>query len=95
MRITAEMLVEKAKKNGKELTLEQAKQMLFEKLGDEELDEIAGGWTYDPVPECHVTQSNHVWKLTGNKRPGAIFGDWWMDVERKCIKCGEREWVAE
>lgn len=44
-RITAEMLVSKAKENGKELTIEQAEEMITNKasLNDDELTTISGG----------------------------------------------------
>ena len=94
MNITAEMLVEKAKENGKELTLEQAKQMLFEKLGDEELDEVAGG-AATPSPKCPQSPIGaHKWEDTGNKKPGQFFGDLWPDVERRCAFCGETMWFS-
>ena len=43
-RITAEMLVSKAKENGKELTMEQAEEMIAKtSLNDDELATISGG----------------------------------------------------
>ena len=44
-RITAEMLVSKAKENGKELTMKQAKEMIKKasSLNDDELTNISGG----------------------------------------------------
>ena len=50
-RITAEMLVSKAKENGKELTIEQAKGMIRQaaSLNDDELTTISGGNIFEDV----------------------------------------------
>ena len=102
-RITAEMLVSKAKENGKELTIEQAKGMIRQaaSLNDDELATISGGSISDYIdeaieslgsPECPNSYTGaHQWKKTGNTRPGSIFGDLWPDVELRCQKCGKIE----
>ena len=103
--ITAEMLVSKAKENGKELTIEQAEKMITKKasLNDDELINISGGDFSDYVdeaidsllgPECPKSyDGHHQWKKTGATRPGKIFGDLWPDVELRCQKCGKKEWA--
>ena len=92
MNVTAEMLVEKAKENGKELTLEQAQAMMLEKLGDEELDEVAGGdkKAYGSCPKSPTKY--HIMKKTGKTSPGEYLGDLWPDVEYGCIYCDKRVW---
>ena len=104
--ITAEMLVSKAKENGKELTMEQAEKMIAKKasLNDDELTAISGGSIFDDIvegieslgsPECPNSYNGaHQWKKTGNTRPGSIFGDLWPDVELKCQKCGKIDWAS-
>ena len=100
--ITAEMLVAKAKENGKELTIEQAEKMIAKKasLNDDELISISGGNISDYIdeaisPECpNSWNSYHQWKKTGATRPGSIFGDLWPDVEIRCQKCGKKDWVG-
>ena len=103
--ITAEMLVTKAKENGKELTLEQAEKMIAKRasLNDDELTNISGGDFSDYIdeaieslgnPECpNSYDGRHQWKKTGATRPGKIFGDLWPDVEIRCQKCGKTEWA--
>ena len=105
-RITAEMLISKAKENGKELTIEQAKGMIKKasSLNDDELTNISGGSISDYIdeaieslgsPECpNSYDSRHQWKKTGATRPGSIFGDLWPDVELRCQKCGRKEWAS-
>lgn len=108
--ITAEMLISKAKENGKELTMEQAEKMIAKKasLSDDQLTAISGGNVYDDIadwykeqidsldsPECpNSWDSRHQWKKTGATRPGSIFGDLWPDVELRCQKCGKKEWAS-
>ena len=104
--ITAEMLVSKAKENGKELTIEQAEKMIAKKasLNDDELTNISGGDFSDYIdeaikslksPECPNSYNGaHQWKKTGNTRPGSIFGDLWPDVELRCQKCGKIDWAS-
>ncbi len=54
-RITAEMLVSKAKENGKELTIEQAKGMIRKatSLNDDELTTISGGSFIDDIIDIY------------------------------------------
>ena len=94
--ITAEMLISKAKENGKELTIEQAEKMIAKKasLSDDELTAISGGNIFDNTADCpNSWDSRHQWKKTGATRPGSIFGDLWPDVEIRCQKCGRKEWA--
>ena len=94
--ITAEMLVSKAKENGKELTIEQAEKMIAKKasLNDDELTTISGGNIFGTTPDCpNSWDTRHQWKKTGATRPGSIFGDLWPDVEIRCQRCGKTEWV--
>ena len=53
-RITAEMLVAKAKENGKELTMKQAEEMVAKKasLNDDELNSISGGNFIDDLTDA-------------------------------------------
>ena len=55
-RITAEMLVSKAKENGKELTIEQAKGMIRKaaSLNDDELTAISGGSFIDDFVDIYL-----------------------------------------
>ena len=55
-RITAEMLVSKAKENGKELTIEQAEKMIAKKasLNDDELTTISGGNFIDDFIDIYL-----------------------------------------
>ena len=106
--ITPEMLVSKAKENGKELTMEQAEKMIAKKasLNDDELTAISGGSVFDEIdeaiesfinssPECpNSYDGRHQWRKTGATRPGSIFGDLWPDVELRCQKCGKKEWAS-
>ena len=95
--ITAEMLVEKSKKYGKELTLEQAQAMIDSKssINDDELASVSGGdfiddvvdaWS-DYLEDCgrcpYDSNGVHDWKETGKTRPGRIFGESWPDVSRQ------------
>ena len=94
--ITAEMLIAKAKENGKELTMEQAEKMITKKesLNDDELATISGGNIFDNTSDCpNSWDGRHQWKKTGKTRPGSIFGDLWPDVEIRCQKCGRKEWA--
>ena len=104
--ITAEMLVEKSKKYGKELTLEQAQAMIDSKssISDDELASVSGGDIIDDVVDAwgdyledsgpcpYDYQGKHDWKETGKTRPGRIFGDSWPDEEVKCTRCGKTAW---
>ena len=104
--ITAEMLVEKSKKYGKELTLEQAQAMIDSKssISDDELASVSGGDFIDDVVDAwgdyledcgrcpYDSNGVHDWKETGKTRPGRIFGDSWPDEEMKCTKCGKTGW---
>ena len=105
--ITAEMLVSKAKENGKELTIEQAEKMISKRasLSDDQLTAISGGnifediadWYKEGMEESECPNSwdgRHQWKQTGVTRPGSIFGDLWPDVEIRCQKCGKKEWAV-
>ena len=101
--ITAEMLISKAKENGKELTKEQAEKMISEResLSDDQLTTISGGNVFDDLADwyesadCPNTKDKrHQWKKTGATRPGSIFGDLWPDVEIRCQKCGRKEWAC-
>ena len=53
-RITAEMLVAKAKENGKELTMKQAEEIVAKKasLNDDELNSISGGNFIDDLTDA-------------------------------------------
>ena len=53
--ITAEMLVSKAKENGKELTIEQAKGMIKKasSLNDDELTAISGGNIFEDIADWY------------------------------------------
>ena len=53
--ITAEMLVSKAKENGKELTMEQAEKMISERasLSDDQLTTISGGNVFDDLADWY------------------------------------------
>lgn len=105
-KITSEMLVAKAKENGKELTIEQAEKMIAKRasLSDDQLTDISGGNFIDDIfeeyeeavkPECPQSwNSRHQWKKTGATRPGSIFGDLWPDVELRCQKCGVKKWAS-
>jgi len=105
--ITAEMLVSKAKENGKELTIEQAEKMISKRasLSDDQLTAISGGSVFDEIAdwykegmeesECpNSYDGGYQWKKTGATRPGSIFGDLWPDVELRCQKCGKKEWAS-
>ena len=105
--ITSEMLVAKAKENGKELTMKQAEKMIAKKasLSDDQLTAISGGNIFDDLADwcketireadCPNTWDNrHQWKKTGATRPGSIFGDLWPDVEIRCQRCGRIEWAV-
>ena len=104
--ITSEMLVAKAKENGKELTIEQAEKMISKRvsLNDDQLTAISGGNIFDDIADwykegreadCPNTwDSRHQWKQTGATRPGSIFGDLWPDVEIRCQRCGRIEWAV-
>ena len=108
-KITAEMLVAKAKENGKELTIEQAEGMIRKaaSLNDDELTTISGGGPinkiiaiYDDAMEVHsdcpnTSNKEHEWKKTGVTRPGRFFGDDWPDVQIKCEKCGKTCWSLD
>ena len=67
--ITAEMLVEKAKENGKELTIEQAEKMIAKKasLSDDELATISGGNVFGDIVDIYLdaqtrnTSCKRVW----------------------------------
>ena len=104
--ITAEMLISKAKENGKELTMKQAEKIISERasLSDDQLTTISGGSVFDDIydwykkamedSDCPNSWDNrHQWKKTGVTRPGKIFGDLWPDVEIRCQKCGKKEWA--
>ena len=95
--ITAEMLVAKAKENGKEFTMEQAEKMISERasLSDDQLTAISGGNFVDDIPDCPNSWDNrHQWEKTGVARSGSIFGDLWPEVELRCQKCGKKDWVG-
>ena len=53
-RITAEMLVAKAKENGKEFTMKQAEEIVAKKasLNDDELNSISGGNFIDDLTDA-------------------------------------------
>ena len=55
-KITAEMLVSKAKENGKELTIEQAKGMIRQaaSLNDDELTTISGGNIFEDFADIYL-----------------------------------------
>ena len=73
-KITSEMLVAKAKENGKELTIEQAEKMIAKRasLSDDQLTDISGGSFIDDIfedyeesvkPECpNSYDGRHQWK---------------------------------
>ena len=95
--ITSEMLVAKAKENGKELTIEQAEKMIAKRasLSDDQLTAISGGNIFDNTPDCpNSWDTRHQWKKTGVTRPGSIFGDLWPDVEIRCQVYGKKEWAV-
>ncbi len=104
--ITAEMLVSKARENGKELTMKQAEKMIAKRasLNDDELTAISGGNIFEDLADWYKKEmeesdcpnswdGRHKWKKTGATRPGEIFDDLWPDVDIRCQKCGKKVWA--
>ena len=81
-RITAEMLISKAKENGKELTIEQAEEMITKKasLNDDELTTISGGNIFGDIADIY---------LDAQVRNTPCKNAW--DNERKCWS-NEHKW---
>ena len=104
--ISAEELAAKSKQFGKELTVEQAEEMIRNKkmVSDDDLTSVSGGSIIDDISDAvsdytedaglcpNSWDGEHDWQDTGVTRPGRIFGDYWPDCECRCTKCGKTGW---